>query len=245
VSHDIEKTTARAVNDLKGCIELPKGVETSIDDVAERAVRIASSDAVNDTLRQAVAAARALDSPKKTLPEKTAAGEEPKKQVSKTAAEQDVAEARRDQKECLSTPSTNENFADVAAELFGEPLQLAENEPLLYVTQKSKTPKVSPLVNKGTLDAELAPIALKIYNEDKETFDLSKYTRAFFVRALKLQGPLISEFDIPPSAFDTQQVSKKAKALISRFSTKVVCTIKRRKEAREEKNKGKQTTKVA
>ena len=44
---------------------------------------------------------------------------------------------------------------------------------------------------------------------------------------------------------DTQQVSKKAKALISRFSTKVVCTIKRRKEAREEKNKGKQAIKVA
>jgi len=53
---------------------------------------------VNDTLRQAVAAARALDSPKKPIPEKTAAGEEPKKQVVKTAVDQDVAEARRDTK---------------------------------------------------------------------------------------------------------------------------------------------------
>lgn len=104
---------------------------------------------------------------------------------------------------------------------------------------KSKAPKVSPLVEKGTLDSELAQVALKIYIEDKDNFDLSKYTRAFFVRALKLQGPLIAEFDLTPTAFDTQQVSKKAKALISKFSSKVTCTIKRRKEAREEKAKGK------
>jgi len=40
VSRDIAMSERRLVNDLKGSIELPKGVETSLDEVAERAVRI-------------------------------------------------------------------------------------------------------------------------------------------------------------------------------------------------------------
>jgi len=126
-----------------------------------------------------------------------------------------VTAARGDTTGCLSTPTLPEDSSQLLSALFDEILQLADSDPLLVeADDKSKTPKVSPLVSKGSLDAELASIALSIYKADKEEFDNSKYTRAFFRRSIKLQGPLFVEFGLTSEAFDTQELSKKAKSFM-------------------------------
>lgn len=217
-----------------------RAAQDSLEQVAERAVRVAASTAVNDNLKETVAASRASPNSKKRAATTATAAVEKEKQVPKTCADQDVTAARGDTTGCLSTPALPEDSSQLLSALLDETLQLADSDPLLVETDdKSKTPKVPPLVNKGSLDAELASIALSIYKADKEEFDNSKYTRAFFRRSIKLQGPLFVEFGLTSEAFDTQELSKKAKSFINKFSKKVVCTITKRKEARESKAKGK------
>ena len=248
LADDLSLLESRVINGFQShqetetpsCKPAPGRAAHTLEQVAERAVRVAASGAVNNNLKAAAAASRTSPSPKKRAAATPAAEIEKEKQVAKTCAEQDVAAARSDKNECLSTLTNPEDSSQLLSALFDETLQLADSDPLLVETEdKSKTPKVSPLVSKGSLDSELASIALSIFKADKEEFDISKYTRAFFRRSIKLQGPLFVEFGLTAEAFDTQELSKKAKSFINKFSKKVVCTVTKRKEARESNTKGK------